>query len=225
MAKITRAAQKLFASLASTDEVAQYGSLAAGAPLRYNGSTATPALIQQLSNFLSGWKSAVIGGNSPAIEDRNALDFLFSRQIAYVLQSGVAEWDAETTYYIGSFASDGAGTLYYSLTDDNLNNALSVAANWRRFSSAGAVQSLSADGNVNANSSLVRLTNNAIATMPSAATNTGAVYTLKNVGVGAPSVIFSGGQNADGLTTLSLPDQYQFYRLQSNGTNYDLIGW
>jgi hypothetical protein len=113
--------------------MAEFGSLAAGSPTTYSGSTITPAIIQTLSNYLSGWLSAVVGANSPAIEDMNALCYLFAYQLSYLMQLGVSEWDSGTTYYIGSVVQDGAGNLFVSLTNANLNNALTSAANWRGF--------------------------------------------------------------------------------------------
>lgn len=127
MPKITRALQKIFGSTAGGTEIGQFGSLAAGTPTY----TTNPVTIQQLSNFLQGWYGAVISGASPAIEDMNALFYLITYQLAYVMQQGVPEWNASTEYYIGSLASDGAGKFYLSLTDTNLNNALTNATHWR----------------------------------------------------------------------------------------------
>lgn len=135
MAKITRKTQKIFGIDAGPNQIAQVGSLAAGSP----AFSTDPDTIQALQNYLDGLLSVVIGSNSPAIEDINALYYLFSRQLAYAMQAGVPEWDANTTYYIGSFASDGSGTsllsggLYYSIADDNTGNALSDTTKWQRF--------------------------------------------------------------------------------------------
>lgn len=135
MAKLTRATQKLFGSTAGVNEISTFGSLKAGVPAFTNN----PATIQSLSNYLAGWFQAVIGGNSPAIEDMNALFYLYAYQLVYIFQAGVPEWDSGTTYYIGSFASDGLGNIYTSLTDTNLNNALSNTTNWRSLSGSNIV--------------------------------------------------------------------------------------
>lgn len=129
MAKIVRKPQKIFGSTAGLNQIAQFGSLAAAAP----AFTTDPTVIQALSNYLDGWFSAVIGSNSPTIEDMNALFYLFAYQLSYVMQEGVPEWDSATTYYKGSLAQDGASILYISLTDNNLNNALTSSANWQVF--------------------------------------------------------------------------------------------
>lgn len=129
MAKLTRYSQLLFGSSATANEIAKFGSFAAGTPVRYSGTTVTPALIQALSNYLSGWFAAVEGSFSPAIEDMNALCYLFAYQLCYLFQAGVPEWDSGTTYYTGSLASS-SGTLYASLTDTNLNHAVTDTTKW-----------------------------------------------------------------------------------------------
>lgn len=130
--KIARATQLGFASNAGSNQIEQFGSLATGVP-NYTTNIAT---IQALSNYLTGWFGGVVGSNAPAIEDLNALCYLFSYQIGYILQTGVPEWDSGTPYFIGSIAQDGVGNVYVSLTNSNLNNALTVAANWRPLTTA-----------------------------------------------------------------------------------------
>lgn len=138
MAKLDRIVQLLFASNAGVDEIGKFGSLAAGLP----ATTTDPAEVESLSNFLDGWFGAVVGENSPAIEDMNALFFLLFYQLAYLFQAGVSEWDTDTIYYIGSLVNDGTGRLYVSLTNDNTGNALTDTANWAL--QEGAIQSKSA---------------------------------------------------------------------------------
>lgn len=131
MAKILRKIAKIFGSTAGVGQIAKFGSLAASSP----AFTTDPAVIQSLSEYLSGWFSAVIGGNSPAIEDMNALCYLFAYQIAYIMQTGVPEWNTDTIYFIGSVVNDGTGKLYISNTDNNTGNPVSDTVNWTLFSS------------------------------------------------------------------------------------------
>lgn len=126
MAKITRVTQKQFGSTGPSTDFGQFGSLAASAAT----FTKDPATIQSLSAFLTGWASAIIGDDRPALEDMNSLFLLAFRQIAYVLQQGVAEYDAATTYYINSIVQSG-GYLYISLTDANLGNAVTNVTYWK----------------------------------------------------------------------------------------------
>ena len=133
MAKLQRKSAKLFAENASAGVggVAQFGSLAAG-DANYSKD---PDIIQALTAYKNGWSSAVVGNKSPAIEDRNALDYLLSYQQAYIMQHGIPEWIATETYYTGSFASVGSA-LYVSKTDNNIGNnpsTDSTETNWIAF--------------------------------------------------------------------------------------------
>ena len=126
MAKIVRKTSKLFASTAGGSDIGVFGSLAAGSP----AYSTDPAVIQSLSNFLTGWAAETIATRRPAYQDFNALDFLTFYQLGYFFQAGVAEWDAATTYYTGSIVNDGTGVLYKSLVDTNLNQAVSDGTKW-----------------------------------------------------------------------------------------------
>jgi hypothetical protein len=131
MAKISRKVAKIFGSTAGPNQIAKFGSLAAGTPL----FSTDPAVIQALGNWLQGWFAGVEGASSPAIEDMNAFCYVAAYQIAYQMQTGVPEWDATTTYFIGSLVTDvGTGAMYMSKVNNNLNNALPTGplhdANW-----------------------------------------------------------------------------------------------
>jgi len=126
MSKLTRVFQKQFGVNAGNSDVGIFGSLAASNP-QYSKD---PETIQSLNAFLTGWAAETIANNRPALEDFNALDFLAFYQLCYLFQAGVPEWDAETTYYIGSIVNNGTGVLYKSLANDNLNNAVTDATKW-----------------------------------------------------------------------------------------------
>ncbi len=135
MSKIARKLQKIFGSTSGLDQIATYGSLAAGSP----AFTLDPDVIQSLSQYLDGWFSAVIGGNSPAIEDMNALCYLFAYQLAYLMQAGVPEYNAATTYYFGSLVNGGDGVTYVSVVNNNTGNALTDNTKWFIPTQLGAV--------------------------------------------------------------------------------------
>lgn len=98
MAQITKFIPFIFASNAGPDQIAKFGSLAANAP-----EFSTDAEdAQSLANFLEGWFNAVIDGNSPCIEDMNAIFFIITTYLAYLNQQGIPEWDDTTEYYVGS---------------------------------------------------------------------------------------------------------------------------
>lgn len=131
MSKLTRVQQLIFAINSGIDEIAEFGSLRAGSPT----FTTDPVVIQSLPNYLAGWFAGVIGNNSPAIEDMNALCFLFARQLAYIFEDGIPEWDFNTTYYTGSIVNDTTtGVLFKSITDNNQGNPTTDTLNWTTLS-------------------------------------------------------------------------------------------
>lgn len=125
MPAIPRKTQKIFGqSLTPSGNVAVWGSLAAGAPT-YSSDLA----VIQSSAWLTGLNNALIGNRSPAQEDLNGLFLTITQQLAYILSSGVPEWDSTTTYYIGQFVRVG-GVLYVSIANDNVGNATSNTNKW-----------------------------------------------------------------------------------------------
>lgn len=128
MVRKARKTQLQFGSTAGSQEISEFGSLAAGTP-EYSTN---PADIQSRSQFLAGWVAAAIG-SSPAIEDENALHYLWSYQLQYVLEVGIPEWDANTTYYVGDVVSSGDqyGFIYVSIADSQSNHAVTNTSYWR----------------------------------------------------------------------------------------------
>lgn len=129
MAKLTRVPAKVFAASAAADEIGQFGSAVAGSKLE----TADVATIQGLSAWLDGWSEALVSSNRyPALQEMNGLLKVLSYQGAYALQEGISEYDANTSYYIGSIVKKtGTFELYGSKTDNNVGKALSDGANWK----------------------------------------------------------------------------------------------
>lgn len=117
MPKLARKSAKLFAENATAQAggIAQFGSLAAGTP----NYSKDPDVIQGLSQYSDGWSAACLGTKSPALEDRNALDYLLSYQQAYIMQHGVPEWISTETYYEHSYVVDSNGELRVSTIDNN----------------------------------------------------------------------------------------------------------
>lgn len=126
---LARVFQKIFGLSAPLGEIAKFGSLNAGTPEFTNDAS----LVQSYANWIGGWKAAVMGGNSPALEDMNAFCFLNSYQLAYLFEKGIPEWDIETTYEINSLVVV-SGVTYQSKTAANVGNAVTASANWRRYS-------------------------------------------------------------------------------------------
>ena len=117
MPKIERKTQKIFAGNADTDELAVFGSMMSGTPV-YNDD------IEALQSeaYTEGWKAAVAANEAPFMEEMNAVQYGFSKQLAYLFQQGIPEWDAGTTYYLNSFCQVG-GVIYKSKLDENINHS------------------------------------------------------------------------------------------------------
>lgn len=135
MTKIERQIQKIFAGNAPTDELAVFGSMNTGNPI-YTDNIET----LQSANYEDGWSSAIAANEAPFLEEMNGVQYGLSKQIAYQFQEGIPEYDPGTTYFKGSFvkSTDGTGTLYTSLTDNNLGNLLTDRENWALYNTGGA---------------------------------------------------------------------------------------
>jgi hypothetical protein len=118
VAKKTRIFQKLFAESADTADVGQFGSLYDASPV----TSKDPTIIQALSHWVKGWKEAVIAVRRPAMQDFNGVLLVAFYQICYLLEIGIAEYDASTTYYTNAFCQV-SGVVYKSLVDANIGNA------------------------------------------------------------------------------------------------------
>lgn len=114
----------------------QFGSLAAFNPV----PTKDASVIQALSAFSEGWQKAVVLESSPTWEDFNALFLLVTQQLAYVLQEGVPEWDADTVYYKGSVVKVGDDAKQFrSIVDDNVGNETTDDLFWSPVGGSGGV--------------------------------------------------------------------------------------
>lgn len=132
MTKLASKSQKIFCGDVSPNNVVSvFGSNKAGSP----AFSSDPDTIQSLAAWTEGWSQAVITNSAPSIQDMNSFFFVATRQLAYLLQGGIGEWNAAITYYIGSLVNDGNGTIYKSVADDNINNALTDSTKWMNYQS------------------------------------------------------------------------------------------
>lgn len=129
MPRLTRVHQKVFASNAANNGV--FGSLQAGNPQTSNDV----ATLQSLSAFENGWNDAIEQGDKlPPLEEFQGIQYGISYQQAYMLQEGIAEWDASTPYYKGSLVKTISGSsfkLYCSLSDNNTGNIVTNTTYWK----------------------------------------------------------------------------------------------
>lgn len=150
MPRLTRVHQKVFASNASNNGV--FGSLQAGNPQTSNDV----ATLQSLAAFENGWDDAIEQGDKlPPLEEFQGIQYGISYQQAYMLQEGIAEWDASTPYYKGSLTKTISGTsfkLYCSLQDNNTGNIVTNTSYWKKVMDSDDLYAL--------DSAVVKLTGN-----------------------------------------------------------------
>lgn len=136
--KLERKVMEVYGENAATRDIIAYGSDIAGNIVE----TKDPDVIQTEA-YKTGVRSAVVGNNSTTLQNRQALDFLFSRQLKYLYQHGIAEWGASETYFVNSFAVGSDGNLYVSLTDNNKgNDPATDTTNWQAFLTPAEVKDL-----------------------------------------------------------------------------------
>ena len=224
MAKLTRVQQKIFAIDAQVEEVGVFGSEGEGTPT----NSKDPEAIMSLPAFGEGWLGAILGALNPTLEDRNGLDLVITRQLAYLYQQGIAEWDALTPYFINSYINYN-GMIYKSIADDNIGHAPTDAGYWLVYGQSS--RTVTVTGNVTLNDDIVRVDNAAavILTLPTIATSKNKKYTFKNVG-GWPCKIQANGaelmdgvNNSDLLESNPLNVQYGSMTVYNNGTTWDVL--
>jgi hypothetical protein len=230
--------QKVFGATGATGVLGQFGSFKNGSPTYSND----PDVIQALSNFGQGLAAGIVNNAPPAIQEIDALFYLISRQIAYLLQTGIPEWNANTTYYVGSFVSaiNGEnGAIFMSVANDNLGNDLDDTSKWMLYESNKFVAYTGAsDYLVAYDDRYIEVQNagNVNLVLPEAVSaNKGRQIYVKNnsgndLGVDAANVIVSAlGTPAsliDGLATytlkyLQIPRGY-YATFVSNGSSWDI---
>lgn len=130
MARLTRKNIKVFAGSANNNGV--FGSLQANNPTLSNDVE----VIQSLPAWGEGWNAATeTSEDLPPLEEIQAVEYVTSYEQAYIMQEGLPEWAATVTYYKGSLIKEVTANgfrIYCSLSDDNLNNAISDTSNWKK---------------------------------------------------------------------------------------------
>lgn len=121
MAKLDRQTQEIFCSQGGSQQITAFGTAKNDTP------TYTSDIAQiQNNNFLYGWTSALLPDKAPFKEDSNGLFYLLTRQLAYLFQEGIPEYDPNTNYSQNAFARGiSSADIYVSLIPDNKGNPLS----------------------------------------------------------------------------------------------------
>ena len=141
MPKITRATQQIFGENAPNTQITAFGTAMTENPVY----TTNPADSQTAATLL-GWDAAIESDKAPFEEDTNGLCYLMTRQLAYLFQQGISEWDASTVYYENSLCTvvqDGVLVIKRSLTDNNSgNNPTSDNVNWADYFSQRVIHTI-----------------------------------------------------------------------------------
>lgn len=128
MSKLTRVPHKVFGILADwAYQMGKFGSFKNGSP----SYAADVSEIQSLANFEQGLYASLVGDGAPFAQDINAALHHSSRQLGYLFQQGIAEWDEGTTYYTNSICSY-SGQIYMAIGNDFFNkNPASSNGFWK----------------------------------------------------------------------------------------------
>ena len=145
MAAIPRVFHKIFGSTGSTTKFVQFGSTVGGSPVQ----TKDLASIAGLAAWLAGWQDSVLGAlRAPSMQEMNAVQLYHSTQMGYLFQSGVPEYEAGTTYYIGSIVR--VGLYMYQALQDNFSAqtppAAASNAYWNWMNQPGTSTGVVAEG-------------------------------------------------------------------------------
>jgi hypothetical protein len=223
MAKITRKFQRVFCGdVPANNVVAQFGSLKASLP-QYSSD---PDVIQQLAAWGAGWTGATVANSAPPLQDMNALFYVLSRQMGYLMQTGIAEYNSSTIYYIGSLAYDGVNNIYKCLDDDVTNIPFSDTTKWVLFHSDKRTEIsanyvvLFGDKDIVATAAI-----DLTVTLPQALTeNKGRIINIKSKLTGGKLITISasGGSLIDGNASVAISNGSNI-SLRSSGGDYEIV--
>ena len=130
MAKLTRKTQKIFADSAAASQITAFGSIKANSPNPPVYSK-DPDIIQS-NEYMQGWSGATQDDYAPYRQDMNAIQNLVTRQLAYLFQAGIPEYDPATQYYENSFCQLN-GIIYRCLQDALGKNPATESAYWTGY--------------------------------------------------------------------------------------------
>lgn len=139
MGKINRATQKIFGSNANSTAITQFGTAKDTNPIYITNGNVED--IQANPSFLTGWANSLEQDLAPFMQDSNALWYMITSQVAYIMQQGMPEYDAETEYPAGALCKNtdnyGGIVIYKALQDmlgENVGHATSEQTYWTIFS-------------------------------------------------------------------------------------------
>lgn len=200
MEKLERQTQKIFGGNAPADDLAALGSFKSGTPIY----TDDIAMLQNEA-YEQGYSAALVADEAPFLEEQNSVPYVLSKQLAYLFQTGIPEWDPNTTYYANTSFCQINGIIYQSLTDGNLgNNPATDSENWGKWGGS--------------NEDLYSYITNAILSMPENAVSFAGLVATVKAGV---RVLIPNGRNADGtLKNIDYTVTEDITHTESTGERY-----
>lgn len=131
MAKIERKTQKIFANNTSANQITAFGTAKNTSP-----EFTTDVAEIQTDIYLQGWSPSLVSDLAPFMQDSNALWYMATKQLSYLFQEGIAEWDSETEYHKGSLVKITDGiycNIYKSIVDNNIAHLTNDATYWSLY--------------------------------------------------------------------------------------------
>ena len=122
---LDRKYQKIFGgSLTPTGNISVYGTKKEG-----NVSYSDNLDVIQSNNWLLGMIGGTSQDKAPYLQDLNGIFYTITKQLAYIFQAGIPEWESQTEYFANkSFVSYG-GDIYVA-TQNNTNEQPSANSSY-----------------------------------------------------------------------------------------------
>lgn len=125
---LDRKHQKVFAKNAQSTDLGVVGSKMAGSE-QYSTDIET---LQSLSNWETGLRAQVSNSNAPYLQDQNSILYVITSQLAYLFQSGIAEWNSQTEYVANRSVVLKNGKIYIAIASST-NIEPEVTLGWGTY--------------------------------------------------------------------------------------------
>lgn len=110
---LDRKYQKIFGKNAQSTDLGVVGSKMAGSP-QYSTDIET---LQSLTNWETGLRAQVSNSDAPYLQDQNSILYVITSQLAYLFQSGIAEWNSQTEYFSGRSVVLKSGKVFLAIAN------------------------------------------------------------------------------------------------------------
>lgn len=125
---LNRKYQKIFGKNAATEDIGVVGSKNEGTAQ----NSKDVETIQSLYNWETGLRAQVNSSDAPYLQDQNAIFYVITSQLAYLFQSGIAEWNSQTEYIANRSVVLRSGKVYVALANST-NVEPEVTSGWTSY--------------------------------------------------------------------------------------------